>query len=51
MTRACSGKRTKTYNYYISKKIHKIQVGQGLVKKPKKVYLPIAQVESKLNRI
>ena len=51
MTRACSEKRTKSYNYYITLNIWKIQEGQSLVKKPKKVYLPIAQVESKLNRI
>jgi hypothetical protein len=36
MTRACSEKRTKSYNYYITLNIWKIQEGQGLVKKPKK---------------
>ena len=36
MTRACSEKRTKTYNYYITSNILKIQEGQGIVKKPKK---------------
>jgi hypothetical protein len=36
MTRACSEKRTKSYNYYITLNIWKIQERQGLVKKPKK---------------